>query len=138
MSLTDKISLHDNLIIQGDNLKALKAYCQLIQEDKVYLIDPPYNTGNEKWVYNDNVNSPMIKEWLGKVVDKEDMTRHDKWLCMMMPRLKLLRELLSEDGAIFISIDDNEQHNLRVLLDEIFGIENFLANICCKKNNLPK
>src|SRR5690606_12335175 len=75
----------------------------------------------------------MIKEWLGKAVDVEDLTRHDKWLCMMMPRLKLLRELLSEDGAIFISIDDNEQHNLRVLLDEIFGAENFVANIMWQK-----
>ena len=121
-SLTDKVSLHDNLIVQGDNLKALKALLPTYAgKVKCIYIDPPYNTGNEKWVYNDNVNSPMIKEWLGSVVDKEDMTRHDKWLCLMMPRLKLLRELLSEDGAIFISCDSNEEHRLRVLLDEIFG-----------------
>lgn len=134
LSLTDKVSLHNNLIIHGDNLKALKALLPTYAgKIKCIYIDPPYNTGNENWVYNDNVNSPMIKDWLGQVVDKEDLTRHDKWLCMMMPRLKLLRELLSEDGAIFISIDDNEQHNLRVLLDEIFGSDNFVANIMWQK-----
>ncbi len=127
-SLTDKISLHDNLIIQGDNLKALKALLPTYGgKVKCIYIDPPYNTGNEGWVYNDNVNSPMMQEWLGKEVDTEDMTRHDKWLCMMMPRLKLLRELLAEDGAIFISCDDNEQHSLRCLLDEVFGEQNFLG-----------
>lgn len=129
-SLTDKVSLHDNLIIQGDNLKALKALLPTYAgKIKCIYIDPPYNTGNEKWAYNDNVNSPMLNEWLGKVVDKEDLTRHDKWLCMMMPRLKLLKELLSEDGAIFISIDDNESHYLRCLLDEVFGGDNFLGQI---------
>lgn len=139
LSLTNKISLHDNLIIHGDNLKALKALLPTYAgKIKCIYIDPPYNTGNENWVYNDNVNSPMIKEWLGKVVDKEDMTRHDKWLCMMMPRLKLLRELLSEDGAIFISCDDNEQHNLRGLLDEIFGGENFIQNIIWQKKYSPQ
>ena len=128
LSLTDNISLHDNLIIHGDNLKALKALLPTYAgKIKCIYIDPLYNTGNEKWVYNDNVNSPMLKEWLGKVVDKEDLTRHDKWLCMMLPRLKLLRELLSEDGVIFISIDDNEQHVLRSLMDEIFGEANFIA-----------
>lgn len=134
LSLTDKVSLHDNLIIQGDNLKALKALLPTYAgKVKCIYIDPPYNTGNEKWVYNDNVNSPMINEWLGNVVDKEDLTRHDKWLCMMMPRLKLLRELLSEDGAIFISCDDNEQHRLRLLLDEVFGSQNFIQNIIWQK-----
>jgi adenine-specific DNA-methyltransferase len=129
-SLTDKISLHDNLIIQGDNLKALKALLPTYAgKINCIYIDPPYNTGNEGWAYNDNVNSPMIKEWFGQIVDKDDLSRHDKWLCMMMPRLKLLKELLSEDGAIFISCDDNEQHNLRCLLDEIFGENNFVANI---------
>lgn len=137
LSLTDKISLHDNLIIQGDNLKALKALLPTYAgKVKCIYIDPPYNTGNENWVYNDNVNSPMIKEWLGNVVDKEDLTRRDKWLCMMMPRLKLLRELLSEDGAIFISIDDNEQPNLRILLDEVFG-DNFLACFVWQKKYGP-
>ncbi|MDR1897307.1 MAG: site-specific DNA-methyltransferase [Prevotellaceae bacterium] len=135
LSLTDKVSLHDNLIIHGDNLKALKSLLpNYAGKVKCIYIDPPYNTGNENWVYNDNVNSPMFKEWLGQVVDKEDMTRHEKWLCMMMPRLKLLRELLSEDGAIFISCDDNEQHNLRCLLDELFGEDNFVANIIVRAN----
>lgn len=138
-SLTDKVSLHDNLIIQGDNLKALKALLPTYAgKVKCVCIDPPYNTGNEKWVYNDNVNSPMIQEWLGSTVDKEDLTRHDKWLCMMMPRLKLLRELLSEDGAIFISCDDNEQHRLRGLMDEIFGEQNFIQNIIWQKKFSPQ
>lgn len=129
-SLTDKVSLHDNLIVQGDNLKALKALLPTYAgKVKCIYIDPPYNTGNEKWVYNDNVNSPMMQEWLGSVVDKDDLTRHDKWLCMMMPRLKLLKELLAEDGAIFVSIDDNEQHRLRALMDEVFGGDNFVASI---------
>ncbi|OGF21478.1 hypothetical protein A2Y83_00315 [Candidatus Falkowbacteria bacterium RBG_13_39_14] len=124
------LSLHDNLIVHGDNLKALKALLPTYAgKVKCVYIDPPYNTGNEKWVYNDNVNSPMIKEWLGKIVDIEDLTRHEKWLCMMMPRLKLLRELLRDDGVIFISIDDNEVHHLRMLMDEIFGEENFVAEI---------
>ena len=136
LSLTDKVSLHDNLIIQGDNLKVLKALLPTYAgKVKCIYIDPPYNTGNENWVYNDNVNSPMIQEWLGNVVDKEDLTRHDKWLCMMMPRLKLLRELLSEDGGIFVSIDDNEDHRLRTLLDEIFGLDNFVQTIVWQKNS---
>ncbi|MFH1030767.1 MAG: site-specific DNA-methyltransferase [bacterium] len=124
------ISLHDNLIVHGDNLKALKSLLPTYAgKVKCVYIDPPYNTGNEKWVYNDNVNSPMMKEWLGKIVDTEDLTRHEKWLCMMMPRLKLLRELLREDGVIFISIDDNEVHHLRMLMDEIFGEDNFVVTI---------
>ena len=136
LSLTDKVSLHDNLIIQGDNLKALKALLPTYAgKVKCIYIDPPYNTGTENWVYNDNVNSPMLAEWLGKSVDKEDMTRHDKWLCMMMPRLKLLRELLKEDGCIFISIDENEQHRLRLLLDEVFGEENFVGEFIWKNKH---
>ena len=121
-SLTDKVSLHDNVIIHGDNLKALKVLLPLYAgKINCIYIDPPYNTGNEKWVYNDNVNSPMMQEWLGKVVDKEDLTRHDKWLCMVTPRLKLLREMLRDDGVIFVSIDENEQHRLRILMEDIFG-----------------
>lgn len=129
LSLTENVSLHDNLIIHGDNLKALKALLPSYagKVDCIY-IDPPYNTGKENWVYNDNVNSPMLQEWLGLVVDKEDLTRHDKWLCMMMPRLKLLRELLREDGLILVHINDQEIHSLRHLLDEIFGQENLTCN----------
>src|SRR3990170_3850319 len=138
-SLTDKVSLNNNLIIHGDNLKALKALLPTYAgKVKCIYIDPPYNTGNEKWAYNDNVNSPMMKEWLGKVVDKDDLTRHDKWLCMMMPRLKLLRELLRDDGVIFISIDDNEVHHLRMLMDEVFGEENFITNIIWQKKFSPQ
>ena len=101
----------ENKIIHGDNLEALKALLPEYEgKIKCIYIDPPYNTGNENWVYNDNVNDPRIKKWLGEVVGQEgeDLTRHDKWLCMMYPRLKLLHKLLSDDGAIFISIDDCE------------------------------
>jgi adenine-specific DNA-methyltransferase len=138
-SLTKKMSLHDNLIIHGDNLKALKALLPLYAgKIKCIYIDPPYNTGNERWIYNDNVNSPMMQEWLGKVVDREDLTRHDKWLCMMTPRLKLLKELLSDNGVIFVSIDDNEIHHLRMLMDEVFGEESFVATIVWEKVYSPK
>src|SRR3990167_5963393 len=138
-SLTNKVSLHDNLIIHGDNLKALKALLPTYAgKVKCAYIDPPYNTGNEKWVFNDNVNSPMMQEWLGKVVDREDLTRHDKWLCMMTSRLKLLRELLRQDGAIFVSIDDSEVASLRYLMDEIFGEENFLACVVWQHSIQPK
>lgn len=126
-SLTDKVRLDDNLIIHGDNLKALKALLPTYAgKVKCIYIDPPYNTGNENWAYNDNVSSPMTQEWLGKVIDKDDLTRHDKWLCMMMPRLHLLHELLQDDGVIFVSIDDNEIYHLRMLMDEIFGEDNFV------------
>jgi adenine-specific DNA-methyltransferase len=138
-SLTAKPSLHDNLVVHGDNLKALKALLPYYHGAvKCIYIDPPYNTGNEAWVYNDNVNSPMMREWLGKVVDREDLTRHDKWLCMMMPRLKLMREFLTDDGVICISIDDNEVHWLRALMDEVFGEENFVATIIWEKVYSPK
>lgn len=133
----DSLSCHSerseesqNKIIHGDNLEALKSLLPEYEgRVKCIYIDPPYNTGNENWVYNDNVNSPKIKKWLGQVVGKEseDLTRHDKWLCMMYPRLKLLQKLLSNDGAIFISIDDNEQANLKLVCDEIFGAGNFVG-----------
>jgi adenine-specific DNA-methyltransferase len=119
-----------NLIVQGDNLQALKALLPHYGgKVKCIYIDPPYNTGNEGWAYNDNVNSPEIRRWLGEVVGKEGDTldRHDRWLCMMYPRLMLLKSFLRQDGLIFISIDDNEQQNLRSLLDEIFGRKNFVA-----------
>ena len=124
----------ENLIIEGDNLEALKALMPYyVGKVKCIYIDPPYNTGNEKWVYNDNVNSPKIRQWLNKEVKIDDLTRHDKWLCMMYPRLKLLRDLLSDDGLIFISIDDNEHCNLKQIMDELFGEENFLTTFMWKK-----
>lgn len=121
-----------NKIIHGDNLEALKSLLPEYEgKVKCIYIDPPYNTGNESWVYNDNVNHPKIKKWLGEVVGKdgEDLTRHDKWLCMMYPRLKLLHKLLANDGTIFISIDDNEVSNLIQIANEIFGIRNFISDI---------
>ncbi len=130
-----------NLIVQGDNLHALKALLpRYAGQVKCIYIDPPYNTGNESWVYNDNVNSPEIRRWLGEVVGKEGETldRHDRWLSMMYPRLVLLRQFLREDGAIFVSIDDNEVATLRLLMDEIFGSKNFIATILWQKIFSPK
>ncbi len=127
----------DNLIIHGDNLEALKALLpRYAGKVNCIYIDPPYNTGNEGWTYNDNVNSPLMREWLAKnnPVDGEDLERHDKWLCMMWPRLQLLLELLADDGIIFVSIDDNEQHHLRMLMDEIFGETNFLNSFTWVNN----
>ncbi|MCB1658300.1 MAG: site-specific DNA-methyltransferase, partial [Pseudomonadales bacterium] len=121
-----------NRIIHGDNLEALKSLLPEFEgKVKCIYIDPPYNTGNEGWVYNDNVNDPKIKKWLGQVVGKEgeDLSRHDKWLCMMYPRLKLLHKLLADDGVIFVSIDDNEQANLKLLMDEIWGLNNFITDL---------
>jgi adenine-specific DNA-methyltransferase len=122
---------NENLIVQGDNLHALKALLpRYAGQVKCIYIDPPYNTGNEGWVYNDNVNSPEITRWLGEVVGKEGETldRHDRWLCMMYPRLLLLKQFLTDDGAIFVSIDDDEVHHLRLLMDEIFGANKRLAS----------
>ena len=122
----------DNLIIHGDNIHALKALLpRYAGRIKCIYIDPPYNTGSEGWKYNDNVNSPLMREWLKKngSVDGEDLERHDKWLCMMWPRLHLLKELLADQGVIFVSIDDNEHHHLRMLMDEIFGEENFFVSL---------
>ena len=130
----------ENMVIHGDNLLALKSLLpQYEGRVKCIYIDPPYNTGNEGWVYNDAVNDPVIKRWLGEVVGKEgeDLSRHDKWLCMMYPRLRLLQRLLSDDGVIFISIDDREQVRLRMICDEIFGERNFLAQFIWQKRTSP-
>ncbi len=119
-----------NKIIHGDNLEALKSLLPEYEgKIKCIYIDPPYNTGNEGWIYNDNVNDEKIKKWLGQVVGKEgeDLSRHDKWLCMMYPRLKILKRLLADDGIIFVSIDDNEVFSLGILMDEIFGRSKRLA-----------
>ena len=130
----------DNMIIHGDNLSALKSLLpQYEGKIKCIYIDPPYNTGNEGWVYNDNVNDPRIVEWLGKVVgdEEKDLTRHDKWLCMMYPRLKLLHRLLADDGVIFISIGDDEQAYLKLICDEIFGSSNFISCFVWKSRAKP-
>ena len=129
-----------NLLVEGDNLSALKALLPYYAgQVKCIYIDPPYNRGEENWIYNDNVNSPEIRRWLGKVVggEMEDLSRHDKWLCMMYPRLSLLREMLRHDGAIFVSIDDNEIARLQQIMNEIFGEKNFLANIIWQKRTSP-
>ncbi|EDP6919135.1 site-specific DNA-methyltransferase, partial [Campylobacter upsaliensis] len=142
-----------NIIIKGDNLHALKllksAYDGKI---KMIYIDPPYNTKNEKFIYDDN----FVKEYQkllieldllkldsnGKVLEKSEVLHfltnpsgdkaHSGWLSFMLPRLKLARDLLKDDGVIFISIDDNEQANLKILCDEIFGEENFVGDFIRK------
>jgi len=131
---------NENLIIHGDNLHALKALLpRYAGKVDCVFIDPPYNTGNENWNYNDNVNSPIIKEWLdGNPVNKEDMLRHDKWCCMMYPRLKLLHELLSERGSFWMTLDDNEIHRARLVMDEIYGEENFIENFIWQKKYSPQ
>src|SRR6266699_5899842 len=123
--------LGGNLIIHGDNLHALKSLLpRYAGKIDLVFIDPPYNTGNENWSYNDNVNSPIMREWLtSNPVNAEDMLRHDKWLCMMWPRLTLLRELLSERGSLWMTLDDNEVHRARGILDELFGEQNFVTQI---------
>ena len=129
-----------NSIIHGDNLEALKSLLPEYEgKIKCIYIDPPYNTGNEGWVYNDNINHPKIKKWLGDVVGKdgEDLSRHDKWLCMMYPRLQLLHKLLEKDGIIFISLDDNESTFLKLMMDEIFGSKNFIQQIIWKNKYGP-
>ena len=130
-----------NLLVQGDNLEALKALLPYYGgQVKCIYIDPPYNTGNEGWVYNDNVNAPDMRAWLGRVVGREaeDLSRHDKWLCMMYPRLRLLRDFLRQDGVIFVSIGDDSLHHLRNLLDEIFLPQNFLENVIWQKSYAPR
>jgi len=133
-------SLDGNLIIQGDNLHALKALLPMYagKVDCIF-IDPPYNTGNEGWAYNDNVNAPMIKEWMeANPIGIDDGLRHDKWCAMMWPRLKLLQELLNEDGSLWVTLDDNEAHRGRLLLDQIFGEENFIASAVWQKKYSTK
>ncbi len=132
--------LGGNLIIHGDNLHALKSLLpRYAGKVDLVFIDPPYNTGNENWSYNDNVNSPIMREWLrSNPVNAEDMLRHDKWLCMMWPRLVLLRELLSERGSLWMTLDDNEVHRARAVLDEIFGEDAFIASVIWQKNYSPK
>ena len=132
--------LASNLVIHGDNLHALKALLpRYAGKVDLVFIDPPYNTGNEGWCYSDGVNSPIMKEWLStNPVDTEDMLRHDKWLCMMWPRLVLLRELMADTGSIWITLDDNEVHHARAVLDELFGADDFVATCIWQKNFSPK
>lgn len=132
--------LDGNLIVHGDNLHALKALLPMYagKVDCIF-IDPPYNTGNEGWAYNDNVNSPMIREWLSaNPIGLEDGLRHDKWACMMWPRLKLLHELLAETGSFWMTLDDNEVASGLEICDEIFGQSNRLACAVWEKADSPR
>lgn len=131
---------YENMLIKGDNLIALKTLLPKFKGKINYVyIDPPYNTGNEKWIYNDNANNDKINKWLSEAIGKEchDFSKHDKWLCMMFPRLQLLKELLTNTGVIFISIDDNELFNLKLLCDEVFGEENFIGMYSWYKSATP-
>lgn len=132
--------LGGNLVIHGDNLHALKALLpRYAGKVDLVFIDPPYNTGNEGWCYSDNVNSPIMREWLStNPVDAEDMLRHDKWLCMMWPRLVLLRELLSERGSLWMTLDDNEVHRARMMMDEIFGDASHVGTLIWQKKYSTK
>ncbi len=132
----------ENLIIHGDNLYALKSLLpKYAGRVKCIYIDPPYNTGkdtgNAGWIYNDRVNSPTHRSWFQKEVGTDDLERHDKWLSMMWPRINLLRDLLRDDGVIFVSIDDNEQHHLHVLMDEIFGEVNYCGTFVWERKKKP-
>lgn len=131
--------LGGNLIIHGDNLHALKSLLpRYAGKVDLVFIDPPYNTGNENWSYNDNVNSPIMREWLrSNPVNAEDMLRHDKWLCMMWPRLALLRELLSERGSVWMTLDDNEVHRAKLIQEELFGSDNFVSEFVWQKMDSP-
>ena len=116
---------NNHLLIEGDNYYALKALqISGIKVDVIY-IDPPYNTGNKDFIYNDSF------------VEKDDQFKHSKWLSFMKKRLELAKELLADDGVIFVSIDDNEQAYLKVLMDQIFGEENFISNLIWYKNKSP-
>jgi hypothetical protein len=125
-----------NAVIHADNLPAMAALTPALRRrvDLAFL-DPLYNAARERWVYPDR-----ILGWFGSVVgaEGEDPLRHDKWLSMMYPRLALLRVLLAESGALFMTLDDHEVHHARVLMDEIFGPENFLANITWEKTQTPE
>lgn len=137
-----------NVIIRGDNIDSLKIlYKNYHNKIKMIYIDPPYNTKSENFIYKDNFkqsDSQLIKEFgLGEdtanFLDNIYGTRsHSGWLSFMFPRLMLAKELLKEDGVIFISIDDNEQANLKITCDEIFGEENFISNNIWIKKNSPQ
>ena len=123
---TDLQDAPNHILIEGDNLEALTAlsYTHEGKVDVIY-IDPPYNTGNKDFIYNDSY------------VDSEDGYRHSKWLSFMNKRLKIAKRLLSDRGVIFISIDDNEQANLKLLCDEIFGSGNFIDTLHWKRKKQP-
>jgi hypothetical protein len=134
--LSTGVGSSGNAIIHADNLPAMAALTPTLrgQVDLAFL-DPPYNASRERWVYPDR-----ILGWFGSMVGEEgeDPLRHDKWLSMMYPRLSWLRVLLAESGTLFLTLDDYEAHRARVLLDEIFGLENFLANITWEKTTSPE
>lgn len=137
-----------NLLIKGDNLQALKLLkASYFEQVKMIYIDPPYNTQSENFIYRDNFSESEthILDELGYSADYKDYIKniqgartHSGWLSFMFPRLLLARDLLKDDGVIFISIDDNEQANLKLLCDEVFGEANFVANVVWQRAFSPK
>ena len=135
----------ENLYIVGDNLDALKHLLgSYTGKVKCIYIDPPYNTGSDGFVYNDDFGftPPQLVDKIGisedeaqRVYDLQGKSSHSAWLTFMYPRLQLAKELLSDDGVIFISIDDNEQSNLKIICDEIFGEQNFIGTFIQDKSN---
>ena len=145
----------ENIFIEGENLEVLKVLQKsYFGKVKMIYIDPPYNTGNDSFIYPDKFSETkeeyqkrvgdkddegyMIKDGMFKKNSKENGQYHSNWLNMMMPRLYLAKNLLRQDGVIFVSIDDNEVHNLRLLMSEIFGEENFLAELIWERAYSPK
>ena len=128
-----------NTIVHGDNLLALAALLPAYGEKvKLVFIDPPYNAPDERWPYEDRLYDPPSEGWFGEVgTEGEDPLRHDKWLCMMYPRLQLLRDLLSAEGAIFVTMGENEAPRLRLLMNEVFGPETFLGCAAWHKGPSP-
>lgn len=138
-NLVKKYGASENMIVHADNLLVLKSLLESYRgKIKLIYIDPPYNTGNEGWIYNDNAKDPALSRWLSEVVGDEKLNRHDKWLCMMYPRIKLLHELLSDDGSMWISIDDDEVDYLKVMCDEIFERKNFVTHVIWEKKYAPQ
>ena len=143
-SISKEIDTTDNLVLKGDNLDSLKILKNHYSgKIKCIYIDPPYNTTSEEFVYPDKFDKEEA-EVLGLAnLNESDFARmdfsfktkksHNGWLAFMYPRLLLARDLLSKDGVIFISIDDNEQANLKLLCDDVFGEENFISNIIWEK-----
>ena len=122
--------LGDDLLIEGDRLAAMKAlFPTHAGRAQCIVLTPPRTTGKQGWIYPDLVDAPRIADWGGQTVTRDDPERHDKWCCMMLPRLRGSQELLADDGAVLVSIGENDLHFLRLLMDEVFGADNFVATV---------
>ena len=132
-------SLGDHLLVEGDRLAALRALIPThAGRAQCLYLAPPRNSGEKGWIYPDLVDAPRIANWCGKIVTRDDPARHDKWCCMMLPRLRGSQELLADDGAVLVSIDDNDLPFLRLLMNEVFGPENFVGTVPRAKTPGPR